>query len=144
MAKKAGEDYKIASIRERVEQEILVLQAGKVTNGEKLTVEETLVELEKKGTFSEIDLEQEEGVTDGCIIKIGYDENGNAYIEEINKDNKTRLVITKDPKGYTNESVKIGIAVNASDKKIKDIELPEGMTKREDDLYEIAKTDNII
>ena len=83
MAKKAGEDYKIASIRERVEQEILVLQAGKVTNGEKLTVEETLVELEKKGTFSEIDLEQEEGVTDGCIIKIGYDENGNAYIENI-------------------------------------------------------------
>ena len=139
MAKQAGEEYKIASIKERVEQEILVLDADKTTKGETLTVEQALIELEKKETFSEIDLAEETGICEGYLIKLGYDEFGNVVIEGISKETGTRLVTEVTPKGYTKEDVIVAISIKPDTVKISNIEVPDGMTKQEDGTYKIAK-----
>lgn len=139
ITKQAGEDYKIAGIKEKVEQEILVLQAGKIEKDEKLTVEQALIGLEKNKTFSEIDLIEQTGIVDGYIIKLGYDMWENVIIEGINKDGEIRIVTKIEPKGYTKEKVTIAISLKGSNAKVTNIDVPEEMIKKEDGTYEITK-----
>lgn len=144
ISKQAGEDYKIASIKEKVEQEILVLQAGKIEKNEKLTIEQALVGIKETGIFSEIDLAEEIGIADGYIIKLGYDFWDNVIIEGINKDREIRINTSTEPEGYTNGNVIIDISVKSKNVTVSNIEVPSEMIKKEDGTYEVTKNGTYI
>lgn len=139
ISKKAGEDYKIASIKEKIEQEIIALQTEKIVNDEKLTVEQALVEIWQKEVFSEIDLAEEIGIVEGYVIKLGYDTWNNVIIEGIEKDIGVRLICIINPKGYTNGKVEILLNTNNDNISISNIEIPDEMSKKTNNVYEVEK-----
>ena len=57
-AKIAGESYKISQTKEIVEVEILTIDIEKVSKWESLIIEQILIEINKKGTFEEINLDK--------------------------------------------------------------------------------------
>lgn len=138
-AKKAGESYQKAGIRETIEAEILAMSTEKIIKGEALTVEQALIGINKKGTFEEIDLYEKTGTIQDYIVTLGYNENGKVVIEDIEKYIGTRITVKLTPSGYTNENVEIEIGVKPSEIKITNIEVPEGMTKKENGKYEVVK-----
>lgn len=142
MSKKAGEDYKIASIKERVEQEIISLQTGTIVNDEKLTVEQALIGIQEKEAFNEIDLLEEIGIIDGYIIVLGYDTWDNVIIKEIKKDTGIRLITKTTPKGFTNKKIEISINISNTSTSIVNLEVSTGMSKKDNLLYEVEKNGN--
>ena len=144
ISKQAGEDYKIEKKKKKVEQEILVLQAGKIEKNEKLTIEQALVGIKETGIFSEIDLAEEIGIADGYIIKLGYDFWDNVIIEGINKDREIRINTSMEPEGYTNGNVIIDISVKSKNVTVSNIEVPSEMIKKEDGTYEVTKNGTYI
>lgn len=140
-AKQGAKDYKIASIEEKVRQEILDLSADKLLEGERLTVEEALTGLEKRGTFEEIDLEEEIGIAEGYIVELGYDEDENVIILGIEKDTGRRIIAKVSPEGYTKDSVTVAISIKINGEIVNNatIEIPEGMVKQADRTYKVSK-----
>lgn len=138
-AEQASVDYKIAEIKEKVEGEILNQDIEKLEKGEELTVEQALVGIEESGVFSEIDLEEESGICDGYKVQLGYNEIGKVVILGITKDVGTRIIITKNPKGYTNGKVEITIDVRTNNIGVKTIEVPEEIILKENNVYETNK-----
>lgn len=138
-AKEAGESYKITQIKEIIESEIIAMDTEKLLKGEDLTVEQALIGIEENGIFEEIDLAEESGIREGYIIQLGYNENGKVVILSIEKDVGTRLEITLNPTGYTNENVEVSITVKSNKSNITDIEVPQEMAKKENGTYEVSK-----
>lgn len=139
LAETATEKQKIATIKESVQLDILEFSAKKTAVGEKLTKEQALIEMEKKGTFEEIDLKESTGIKEGYVITLGYDKSGNVIITDIQKDVGVRLTIKQEPTGYTNEVITVTIGLSTNQETINTIEVPEGMTKTEDGTYTIER-----
>lgn len=139
IAKNAGEEYKIAGIREIVEAEILAMDAEKITKGETLTKEQALIGINEKGTFEEINLEESTGTIQGYTVTLGYNQNGKVVIKDIIKGVRARITIKIKPEEYTNKNVEIEIGVKPEETKITNIEIPEGITKNENGKYEVSK-----
>ncbi|MCI8352178.1 MAG: hypothetical protein HFJ58_00880 [Clostridia bacterium] len=139
IAKTAGENYKIEGIKETIEAEILAIDIEKISKGETLTIEQALVEIKQKGTFEEIDIEENTGIIQGYIIELGYNENGKVVITDIEKDTGTRITVKLTPSGYTNQNIELEIGVNPKEIKITNIEVPSTITKNEQGKYEVSK-----
>ena len=138
-AKQGGEEYKIAQIKEQVEEEILALDMDKVVKGETLTVEQALRGIEENGTFEEIDLDENIGIVDGYIIQLGYNEIGKVVILGMQKDSEIGLRVKRSTKEYTNQNVEVSITVKGMQGNIASIEVPTEFTKKADNVYEIGK-----
>lgn len=143
-AKESAQSYKEANIRETIETEIATLNIDKVSKGEKLTVEEALVEINKKEIFEEIDLLEETGTIQDYIVQLGTDEEGNVIIVKIESDKETRITTKVTPKGYTNGKVEVKISVKPDGINVTNLEIPEGMTKKEEGIYEVTKNGNYL
>lgn len=138
-AKKAGESYQIAGIRETIEAEILAMDAEKISKGETLTIEQALVAIKQKGTFEEIDLDERTGIIQGYIVTLGYNENGKVVIKDIEKDIGTRIIITLNTEEYTKENIELEIGVKPEEINITNIEVPSTITKNEQGKYEVSQ-----
>ena len=142
----AVEKYKIETIREEIELAITNINTEKIVNGEKITLEETLTELEKQETFEEINLEEKTGIRNGYIIKLGYDDKQNVIIIDIQKDTGICLIVKQNPIEYTNNNVEISVEIskNEENAQISNIEVSEGMTKIENNKYSVEKNGEYI
>ncbi len=138
-AQNSSEEFNIENIKEKVNLEILDLASQKIANGEKLTIEQALIEIEERKTFEEIDLQEQTGICDGYIIKLGYDDNGNVVILGLEKDKQVRIQVTLTPNGYTNGKIEARISVKSKNLKVSNVEVPEGLVKKDEETYEIVK-----
>lgn len=109
-AGQAGEEYKLASIRENVELGIMDCKTQSILTQQEITVESVLQELVEKNIFESIDKEEQIGNIDIYEVKLGYDENHDVIIESIQKATGVRFIYNLDPVGYTNQA-KVGIIV---------------------------------
>lgn len=138
-AKDAANTYTIEQIKEKVRADILDLDIQKIAKGEELTIEQALEGLLAKGTFSEINKEENYGIVDDYIIELTLDENGKVIIGNIEKVTDFKISYTLNPTTYTSGNVEVSLNINAKNYTITKINIPEGMTKKENGNYEITK-----
>ncbi len=137
-AQEAGKNYKESEVRENVELALLDLQTEVIFDNQDLTVEYALNKLEEKGVFEEIDIEEQTGITGGYVITLGYDENGNVIIVDMVPDGVARIQAKVITKGYTKGPVEISVSVKTKGETVTSLNIPEGMTKKEEGIYEVT------
>ena len=137
-AQEAGKNYKESEVRENVELALLDLQTEVIFDNQDLTVEYALNKLEEKGVFEEIDIEEQTGITGGYVITLGYDENGNVIIVDMVPDGVVRIQAKVITKGYTKGPVEISVSVKTKGEAVTSLNIPEGMTKKEEGIYEVV------
>ena len=137
-AQEAGKNYKESEVRENVELALLDLQTEVIFDNQDLTVEYALNKLEEKGVFEEIDIEEQTGITGGYVITLGYDENGNVIIVDMVPDGVVRIQAKVITKGYTKGPVEISVSVKTKGETVTSLNIPEGMTKKEEGIYEVT------
>ena len=137
-AQEAGKNYKESEVRENVELALLDLQTEVIFDNQDLTVEYALNKLEEKGVFEEIDIEEQTGITGGYVITLGYDENGNVIIVDMVPDGVARIQAKVITKGYTKGPVEISVSVKTKGETVTSLNIPEGMTKKEEGIYEVV------
>lgn len=137
--KYAREEYKKEQIREQVEIAIANINIKKIENGEILTVEQALIELNDENIFEEIDLANNEGTTEGYKVQLGYNEKGAVIIIDIQKDNGAQIKVMLETSGYTNQHILATIEVKTNKDEVTKLEVPKEIEKREDGKYEISR-----
>lgn len=94
--------YEIASIKEKVELEITVLEIENIDK-DPITIETALIELSKKKIFDSIDIEGNTGFTGEYEVILKNNEKGKVEIETVQKITGVRASYVLSPEGYTNE-----------------------------------------
>ena len=137
-AQNAGKTYKEAEIRENVELALLDLRTEVIFSNQDLTVEYALEKLQEKGVFEEIDKDQQTGISGGYVITLGYDENGNVIIVDIQPDRVARIIAKIVTKGYTRGPVEVSVSVKTKGESVSSLNIPTGWTKKSEGVYEVA------
>lgn len=109
MAKNAGQDYKISSIKEKVEIELINYNAKKIEKGEESEIEEALEELLANKTFDNIDVENNLGIIgeNGITLK---KENGTVIIGNIDKV-KYKTEVTYEIVSIVNNKINLRLSM---------------------------------
>ena len=123
--KEVREKYSIEEIREKIEEQISVIENKELSLGNKVTIELVLQELVEEGTFESIDKYEKIGNIGQYEVKLKYNEEEKVEIEYIDNPTGIRATYTLDPIGYTNEN-KVSILLNVTGN-VKSITKPEGL-----------------